>query len=195
MGDEKLKMSRVWAMPNADTFKVKPIANFVFKYTSGKKCIVDPFARNCNIAHLTNDLNPDTQAKYHMDACDFVDLLKSQNIESDLVLFDPPYSPRQISEVYQSIGIKTIFKDTQTGFLYRKVKEGLSPLLKSNGIALSFGWNSNGFGKKNGFIIKEILIVAHGGAHNDTICMAEEKISKELDVNIFENEEHIDEES
>lgn len=32
-------------------------------------------------------------------------------------------------------------------------------------------------GLQNGAKIIEILIVAHGGAHNDTICMAERKIS------------------
>jgi hypothetical protein len=30
-------------------------------------------------------------------------------------------------------------------------------------------------GKKHGFEIIEVMLVAHGGAHNDTICMAERK--------------------
>lgn len=36
-----------------------------------------------------------------MDAEDF---LKSRTEQFDLAIFDPPYSPRQISECYKSIG-------------------------------------------------------------------------------------------
>jgi len=45
------------------------------------------------------------------------------------------------------------------------------------GIAISFGWNSNGFGKKLGFEIIEILIVPHGSSHNDTIVTIERKVN------------------
>jgi hypothetical protein len=50
------------------------------------------------------------------------------------------------------------------------------PVLLDNGIVLSFGWNTVGMGKKRGFEILEIMLVCHGGAHNDTICMAERRI-------------------
>jgi hypothetical protein len=45
----------------------------------------------------------------------------------------------------------------------------------SGTIALSFGWSSVGFGKNRGWRMIEILLVCHGGAHNDTICVAEVK--------------------
>jgi hypothetical protein len=38
-------------------------------------------------------------------------------------------------------------------------------------VVLSFGWNSAGMG--DFFEPVELLLVAHGGAHNDTICVAE----------------------
>ena len=41
---------------------------------------------------------------------------------------------------------------------------------------LSFGWNTNGVGINRGFEMQEILIVAHGGSKNDTLCTAEIKI-------------------
>ncbi|GAH81276.1 unnamed protein product [marine sediment metagenome] len=47
--------------------------------------------------------------------------------------------------------------------------------IKKGGIVISFGWNSGGFGKNREFEIKEILLVAHGGNHNDTICVVEVK--------------------
>ena len=40
---------------------------------------------------------------------------------------------------------------------------------------MSFGWNSSGFGNTRGYVVEEILLVAHGGAHNDTICVVERK--------------------
>jgi len=46
-----------------------------------------------------------------------------------------------------------------------------------------FGWNSCGMGDRHGFEQIEILLVAHGGAHNDTICLAERRrpqLQKEL---------------
>jgi hypothetical protein len=53
----------------------------------------------------------------------------------------------------------------------------VDPFARNNAWAtfLSFGWNSTGMGQKRGYEIIEILIVAHGSAHNDTICMAERK--------------------
>lgn len=65
-----MKFSRAWAMPNSETFSIKPIGNFVKKYLSGVS--VDPFARNKNWFTYTNDLNPNTSAMFHMDAENFL---------------------------------------------------------------------------------------------------------------------------
>lgn len=43
------------------------------------------------------------------------------------------------------------------------------------GIVITCGWNSGGIGKKYGFEIEEILLVAHGGWHNDTIVVVDRK--------------------
>lgn len=95
----------------------------------------------------------------------------------DTVIFDPPYSPRQISECYQAVGKPVGMAETQNARLYKIVRDGLDAILKPGGTALSFGWNSGGFGKTRGYTMGEILLVAHGGAHNDTICVAERKRS------------------
>lgn len=60
--------------------------------------------------------------------------------------------------------------------MYRRVRNALDVLLPHGGVALSFGWNSSGFGRERGYAMREILIVCHGGAHNDTICTAEVKL-------------------
>lgn len=162
-------------MPNADTFSVPPIGDFVRLYLADSRISVDPFARNKNWATYTNDLNPDTTADYHMDAVDFSAHLSSQRISCDLLILDPPYSPRQISECYKSIGRSCSIHDTQSSF-WKNIKDAFHPLVKSGGIVLSFGWNSNGMGKKRGYEIIEIMLCAHGGAHADTICVAERKL-------------------
>lgn len=48
------------------------------------------------------------------------------------------------------------------------------------GYAITFAWNSNGIGKKYGFELQEILLVAHGSQHNDTIVTVEKKIQNSL---------------
>lgn len=163
-------------MPNSDTFDVIPIANFVKRQLAVSKISVDPFARNRDWFSLTNDLNPKTLAKFHMDAEAF--LLQLPYARFDLGIFDPPYSPRQISECYKSIGLAVTGEDTQNARLYKRVRDAMAPLIAPSGVVLSFGWNSQGMGQSRGFELEEILLVAHGGAHNDTICLAERKVSK-----------------
>ena len=170
-----IQMSRVWAMPSGNTFSIAPIAAFVRKYTTGASAVADPFARDSQFGTITNDLNPETKAMYHMDAEEFA---KSVLLPSsvDVVLFDPPYSPLQISELYQKVGLPVTTRDTQSPRLYKAVRDGLTMALRPGGTALSFGWNSVGFGKGRGFEMLEIMLVSHGGAHNDTICVAERKL-------------------
>lgn len=166
-------------MPNADTFDIEPIHNFVWKYLSESTVSIDPFARNKRWATYTNDLNPDTEAEFHADAEDFLGTLANRGVRADLVLFDPPYSPRQISECYAQIGKTTTGQDTQNAALYARVRKAMVPVLEDGSVVLSFGWNSCGMGIP--FEILEILLVAHGGGHNDTICVAEKKTQCSLE--------------
>lgn len=164
------KFSRVWAMPNGDTFSVKPIGEFVQRYLKRSTMSVDPFARNKRWATHTNDLNPETSAEYHLDARVFLTLLVAQDVKADLLILDPPYSPRQISECYRSAGLTATMKDTQNAKLYSECKALMSKLAKPGAVGLTFGWNSAGMGVP--WTIEEIMLVAHGGGHNDTICTA-----------------------
>lgn len=171
-----MKFSRTWAMPNADTFNIKPIGEFVQRYLQSSQVSVDPFARNKNWATYTNDLNPSTSAVYHLDAEAFLHHLAESYVKADLVIFDPPYSPRQISECYKNIGLNVGTKETQNAVLYKRVRDAIIPICNPDTIVLSFGWNSTGMGQKHGFEQIEIMIVCHGGGHNDTICLAERRL-------------------
>lgn len=171
-----MKFSRTWAMPNHDTFSVKPIGAFVQSYLAEAKTSVDPFARNKTWATHTNDLNPATSAQHHMDAEVFLKMLAEQGCRADLIVMDPPYSPRQISECYKSIGMEVGMKETQSALLYQRVRDAIVPICTEDAIVLSFGWNTVGMGKRHGFEQIEIMLCCHGGAHNDTICLAERRI-------------------
>lgn len=173
-----MKINRNWAMPNSNTFQIKPIKELVLKYATENNTI-DPFARNSKIAKFTNDLDPKTSADFHLDALDF--LKKFEDNFADCILFDPPYSPRQVSECYKSVGLSCNMQDTSAAF-WGKLKREIARVVKPNGYVLTFGWCSNGIGKKNNFEIVEILLVAHGGWHNDTICTVEKKLSNKNEV-------------
>src|SRR3990167_4728949 len=165
-------INRRWSMPNKWTFQIKPIAELLGRYVGDGKGWIDPFAGMTSPAEFTNDLNPESPAKSHLFADEFC-----QRIEGSFkgVLFDPPYSYRQVTECYAGYGIKATQQDTQSNF-YNRVMNAICDKIKIEGIAISCGWNSSGFGKNRGFQIIEILLVAHGGHHNDTIVTVEQKI-------------------
>ena len=170
------EFSQTFAMPNKAPSEIKPIRLFMERYINPirHKVILDPFARNCKLGTITNDLNPNTEAMHHMRAEDFLDMMQEHNVKADVVIYDPPYSVRQISECFTEVGIKATQQDTQSSF-YTKIKDRIRPLVRQGGMVLSFGWNSMGVGKK-GFEYEEIMLVTHGGVHNDTICVAQRRV-------------------
>jgi hypothetical protein len=159
-------------MPSAWTFSIQPIKYLLDKYVGDGNGWIDPFAGKYSPAEYTNDHNPERNAKYHMEAIDFVQMLTGRY---NGVLFDPPYSFRQISEHYKSLGLKAKQTDTSMRF-YEQVKSALCEKIRVGGYAISFGWNTNGFGKARGFKIVEIMSIAHGGSKNDTTVVVEIKI-------------------
>lgn len=162
------KMNRAWAMPSPATFSIQPIACLLKRWLSEKAVVIDPFSGESQLGSHRNDLrNGGMEAAMWLSTLD---------VEADAVLFDPPYSPRQISEVYKAVGLYVGREGTQNSRLYKSVKDGLDRLLKPGGIAICCGWNSVGFGKSRGYEFQEILLVAHGGAHNDTIVTVERKM-------------------
>jgi hypothetical protein len=167
-----IKFSRVWAMGNNQTFKIKPIKELLNRHVKNQGVgWVDPFCGHNSPAAITNDHNPKVPAMFHMEALDFA---KEVSGELEGVIFDPPYSFYQISKHYRVLGMAA-GKKTRRDF-YGKVKNALCAKVKKGGYAISFGWNSGGFGKARGFKIIEIRLVAHGESRNDTICVVEQKI-------------------
>jgi hypothetical protein len=166
-------IQRIWAMPSKNTYEVKPIKELLEREMT-KGIWIDPFANNSKIAQITNDLNPNFNTDYNLEAVEFLRIFGDNTIDG--VLLDPPYSPRQIKELYKSVGL-----DTQKGILtrsdyYSNIKNEIARIIKPSGKAICFGWNSQGVGKKRGFELTRVLLVPHGSSHNDTICTVERKL-------------------
>lgn len=166
-------IGRQWAMPSRWTFRIKPIAELIARYVDPRDVWADPFAGENSPATITNDLNPTRPTDYHMQAVDFLRAFDDESLDG--VLFDPPYSPRQVKEVYDEIGIALAQVDTQAKF-WSQCKDEIARSVMPGGLALSFGWNSQGMGKSRGFTLEEVLLVPHGGMHNDTIVTVERKL-------------------
>ena len=177
-----MKINRVWSMPNKNTFSIKPIKDLIQRYLKGKW--IDPFANDSIFKELliTNDLNQEFKTDYNLDALEFLKQFNDNSIDG--ILFDPPYSIHQINEVYDGFG-----KIKQFSRYAIEIKR----IIKPKGYCISFGWSSNGMPyemKMNGKKIKtgfnkekeEILMVAHGGCHNDTLVVIDKKNIRELNI-------------
>lgn len=169
-----MEINRVWSMPNKNTFTIKPILEIFNRYkpTNEDAIIIDPFANTSRLATITNDIDPQYNTDYNLDAIDFLKMFDDESI--DMVIYDPPFSPRQVSECYKRIGRSVNMQTTQSRYWSEQKKE-ISRILKKGGAVISCGWNSSGIGKKYGFTTEEILLVAHGGNHNDTIVTVDRK--------------------
>ena len=145
-----MKITRVWSMPSHRTFSIKPISELLDRVFGSE--YVDPFPY-----------------PFKEDALYFLKSFENSSVSK--LAFDPPYSPRQLKEMYGNIGLAY---NTKSSY-WSELKTEISRIVKPGGVVISFGWNSGGIGKKYGFEIEEILLVPHGGTHNDTIVVVEKK--------------------
>tara|TARA_R100000654_G_scaffold64781_1_gene92480 strand:- start:242 stop:802 length:561 start_codon:yes stop_codon:yes gene_type:complete len=182
-----MKVIRIKDKPNSETFQIKEFFKIIQNYHVSCRSSIDPFARNTrnmfpdqdlygnNFSHITNDLNENCDTDYHMDALDFLKMFESRSI--DFVLFDPPYSLRQVKECYNSVGVDNMTQH-QSKYWYSDLKNEIARITIPGAIVISFGWNSNGMGKNRNFRIEEIIMCSHGGNHNDTIMTIERKLNE-----------------
>jgi len=170
----KIAFDRVWSMPNKKTFSILPIKGLLSDEVGKEERWVDPFCGGVRLTPetITNDMNPNISADYHMDALDFLKEIGDGAVDG--VVYDPPYSLRQVSECYKGVGREVTMETTQASWRAKHLDE-IARVLRPGGKAICFGWNSSGVGKKRGMVLKKVLLVPHGGSHNDTICTVETK--------------------
>lgn len=168
-------MERAWAMPSKNTYTIKPIKALLQEEISGFS--IDPFSNISTMCDVNNDINDKCDHWTGHDAKDFLQCHKDGEV--DTVVYDPPYSPRQVSECYKAVGIKVDNLMT-SGKFWGQIKDEIARVVPVGGKVVSFGWNSGGIGKSRGFEITRILMVAHGGQHNDTIVTVETKVRGDI---------------
>ena len=101
-------------MPNKNTFDIKPIHDLIIEeLTDG--LWIDPFANKNKLATVTNDLSKE---------------------------FDPPYSPRQVSECYNNVGYNVTWDTTKASF-WGNHKREISRIVKLGGKVITFGWHND----------------------------------------------------
>ncbi len=179
-----MKITRITNRPESETFNIRGFWKIIERIALFSEKSIDPFARNTgnkfpdlnllnsHSEHITNDLNEECKTDHHLDALTFLGMF--ENRSKDLVLFDPPYSLRQVKECYNSVGIDNMTQH-QSNYWYSDLKDEIARIVVPGGVVISFGWNSNGMGESRNFEKLEIVICSHGGNHNDTIMTIERK--------------------
>jgi len=166
----KIRIDRVWAMPNKWTFTIKPIKELLKEEMEcGDGMIIgnwcDPFCGKNSPATFRNDIDKDIIANSHLDALEFLKGIKENSMYG--VLYDPPYSITQ-ARMYGK-------KEFSSMKYWADCKNEIARIIKPGGKAICFGWNSMGLGINRGFKMTRMLIVCHGGSRNDTLVTVEVK--------------------
>lgn len=166
-----MDVSRVWEIPCKYTFKIRCVSELLSGLVVGEWA--DPFSGLYSPASITNDADESLDTIHHMDGLDF--LKTFANASLDGVLFDPPYSTEQALRKYKPIQNGTAGRAEY----WAKCKDEIARIVRPNGRAVCFGWDSTGVGKKRGFRMDKVLLVCHGACHNDTIITVETRDTKE----------------
>ncbi len=165
----EVKVSRSWEMPNKYTFKMKAIASLLEDEMGKGLTWADPFCGIYSPATLRNDADIQRDAEHHEDGLDFLKSLADASVDG--VLFDPPYSTEQALRKYKPVQNGTAGRAEY----WAKCKDQIARVLRPQGKAICFAWDSNGIGKSRGFSLQRILLLCHGACHNDTIVTVEVK--------------------
>jgi len=152
-----LKFQREFGSPNKRTFTIPPVRRLL-KQEIKEPCL-DPFPY-----------------PYSKDALEY--LRKVPDRSANTVLYDPPYSQRQLKESYENQGLAYSDEMGNSGY-WSKMEKQISRVLMPGGICIKFGWNSGRIYR--GFEIIRILLVCHGGHHNDTIVTIQKKMLTTLE--------------
>jgi hypothetical protein len=164
-----MSITRVWEMPNRYTFKMRAVRLLLRSIMFGKTLVADPFSGCHSPAQITNDADPTNPATSHLDGLEFLRSLPSDSLDG--VLFDPPYSTEQALRKYKPAHSGTAGRAEY----WARCKDEIARIVRPNGFAVCFGWDSTGIGKTRGFALERVLLICHGACHNDTIVTVERR--------------------
>ena len=137
-----------------------------------EKISIDPFARDCTWADVTNDLDINKKAMFNLDALHFMKTFDSNSIK--LVLFDPPFSSSQ-EKKYEFNSNLYAADSNKISNLYKETFR----VLCSGGVMVKLGYNSTR--PHPGLKLKHLIIVNFGGSRNDVIASIWRKEQTTLD--------------
>ena len=128
--------------------------------------ICDPFANDSarlweGAMVTSNDINTEFETTYNMEANDFGEEMERKGRMFDLVLFDPPYSLRQLKDCYAGVGKDLDLWQTQN--MWGRCKNALAQCIPVGGYVIHLGWHSHGFGKNRGFEKVEMMVCEQAG--------------------------------
>lgn len=118
-------------MPSRNTFTIEPFRQAIKSVLKDAAVVVDPFANNSRYGTIRNDLNPEFDTDYHLDALEFLKTLESDS--ADAVLFDPPYSITQAAECYKSYGKEKLEVNVANMSYWSQCKDHIARILKPGG--------------------------------------------------------------
>lgn len=151
--------------PKRYTFEQPKLKLWVESWCSGK--VLNLFAGEVllDTDEYRVDIDEDAVADYYGDAYEFV---VTTEMRFDTIVLDPPYNIRKAREKYAGRYIGN----------FTKIKNILPMIMEPNGKVITLGYDTVGMSKSRGFEKIAICLVCHGGDHNDTLCLVEEKVHK-----------------
>jgi hypothetical protein len=108
-------IERYWAMPSHQTFAIKPFKNLI-KDELGDKYI-DPFPY-----------------PFKQDAIEYLKTIEDSS--ENYLVFDPPYSQRQLREMYDNNGLS--LDNPMNNSYWAKCRKEISRIIRKNGKVVSF---------------------------------------------------------
>lgn len=116
------------------TFKTRKVREALLPYLEGR--VLNAFAGKTRLdAHkrgieeVRNDLNPERDADYHLDAVDLGDEFDEESF--DVIVLDPPFDQSQADEHYDGMHARDM----------GAIRKSVGPLVKPGGRIVEFGWN------------------------------------------------------
>lgn len=160
-------------MPSKWTFLQPLLFEYVLSHIPENTNVLIPFAGKYRITeyegkgckYVYNDLNPDIEADYHMEAYKLREIFKKESF--GCIVADPPYTHYQGTKSYSGFKCQRITDWRNTA----------NYLLKPGAIYIELGYNSTGLRME---IAKKIAlgVCCIGGSHNDILILVQQKFGK-----------------
>jgi hypothetical protein len=160
-----MTIERIFEMPRKWTFQMPKTKAWVEDKLEGD--VLNLFGGVVRLNNAThNDLNTGllNPGDLNFDAFDLA-AWRDYAGRYDTVVFDPPYSAHQAVVSY----------GTRRAQQVSHARDVVEYVLRPGGRVISLGWNSTGMSKGRGFEKEALLLINHGGSHNDTIVLVERR--------------------